>query len=93
MRTFTREEIYTKLKDGIVDIYFIKKDGSTRLMNATWNEAYLPSRDMKDKVEKEQTAEPKEYVAVWDISVRDWRSFRFDSVYRIDSEQVTYGKE
>lgn len=93
MRTFTREEIYKRLKEGLVDVYFTKKDGSTRRMTATWNEAFLPSRDVKDKVESEEKKEAKDYVAVWDMTVRDWRSFRFDSVYRIDSEQVTYGKE
>lgn len=95
MRTFTKQEIYQRLQEGILHVQFIKKDGSNRIMQATWNQAYLPSRDERVKLEEQQKdeAKEKEYVAVWDMSIGDWRSFRFDSVKAINGENVTYGKE
>lgn len=94
-REFTREEIYAKLKEGIVNIHFTKKDGTPRMLQATWNETYLPDLSTAKKAldESKKEDKPKDYCAVWDMSVKDWRSFRFDSVYRIGDEQVTYGKE
>lgn len=99
MREFTREEIYEKLKNGVVDIYFKKKDGTSRMMTATWNEAFIPdhneNKKAKDESEKvaQENAKPKDYCAVWDITVKDWRSFRFESIYRIDGDQVVYGNK
>ena len=97
MREFTRQEIYNKLATGFVDIYFKKKDGTPRQIIATWQEQYLPTKEDSDKaIKQSETTEdqkPKEHVAVWDMTIKDWRSFRFDSVYRIGSEQVTYANK
>ena len=73
-------ELKRLLRENIMNVVFTKADGTSRAMNCTLQESYLP--DMLNKVTKPR---PKnsEAVVVWDIDKRDWRSFRYDTVQHI----------
>lgn len=64
------------LRAGKVEVTFVKKDGSTRVMVATTNPELigaLPAQGVP-------TRERLELVTVWDLDLGQWRSFREDRV-------------
>lgn len=73
------------LQSEKVEITFVKKDGSERVMNCTLKD--IPA----DKAPKGSgKKESDDAIAVFDLDKNEWRSFRFDSVKRIqfDSSAV-----
>jgi DNA-nicking Smr family endonuclease len=69
------------LKMHETTIIFTKKDGSERKMRCTLNENAIPSEKSPKKAGKAQS---EEAIAVFDVEKSDWRSFRFDSVKKIE---------
>lgn len=68
-----------KLTGGVVDVLFLKKDGSQRRMKCTLRQDLLPAQvDLEEAVQK-KTPNP-DLAAVWDIDKQAWRSFRYDSI-------------
>jgi hypothetical protein len=67
---WTKESIAEQLRQGIIDIQFIKKDGSLREMRCTLNEKYLP-----EKTTEGAKKDNPDVLAVWDIDSNGWRSF------------------
>lgn len=68
-----------KLTSGIIDVLFLKKDGSQRRMKCTLRRDLLPEQtDLEESVQK-KTPNP-EVLAVWDLDKEAWRSFRYDSI-------------
>jgi hypothetical protein len=65
------------LKDNKISVTFEKKDGTSREMNCTLSEQMIPVEKSPKGSGKVQS---KEAIAVFDLDVSDWRSFRFDSV-------------
>lgn len=64
-----------------VTITFTKKDGTERVMKCTLLENLIPA----DKTPKGSTkAQPTESLAVFDKEANDWRSFRFDSIKKVE---------
>jgi hypothetical protein len=68
---WTKETIAEQLRKGIMDIQFVKKDGSLREMRCTLNEKYLPEMTKSESTKKENP----DVLAVWDIDSNGWRSF------------------
>lgn len=83
------------LRDGIVEIKFTKKDGTERVMNCTLNESIVPIKEVKDEVKQDMVITTNSLTAVktrvvntdvlpvYDVNVKAWRSFRFDSIKEI----------
>jgi DNA-nicking Smr family endonuclease len=69
------------LKMHETSVTFTKKDGSERKMRCTLNENAIPSEKSPKKAGKAQS---EEAIAVFDVEKSDWRSFRFDSVKKIE---------
>ena len=82
-----REEMISALKRDVCRVTFKKVNGDTRLMYCTLNHAFLPENDrMVNEAGFEPTKQLNEKVlAVWDVDVKGWRSFRVDSVTHFDS--------
>ena len=66
------------LTDTTVTITYMQKDGTVHTMNCTLKKDMLPTYETKRKLV--EMAKPKEYVAVYDIDARDWRSFVIKNV-------------
>lgn len=67
------------LHKAIVNVIFVKKDGTERKMKCTLHSKYLPQQtDIEEQVQK-KTPNP-DVLAVWDLEAEGWRSFRYDSV-------------
>lgn len=68
------------LHSGNVQVDFEKKDGSMRKMICTLLETAIPTEKLPKSGKKTQNFES---VAVFDTEKQEWRSFRFDSIRKI----------
>ncbi|MFZ9515407.1 MAG: SH3 beta-barrel fold-containing protein [Bacteroidia bacterium] len=72
-----RASLKDLLQKQIVEVSFIKADGSTRDMRCTLLEDYITPTT---KTTTRTKAPSDETMAVWDVDANGWRSFRFDSI-------------
>lgn len=74
----------SELFKNIVNVTFIKKDGTQRNMRCTLRPDLLPAQtDIEEAVSKTPSATS---LAVWDLEKEGWRSFRYDSIIGFSSE-------
>ena len=79
-RKVFREWVNGVLRMHYVNIHFRKKDGSIRIMNCTLQEG--KTLDYEKKTDRVKAVN-EETCPVYDIDVKEWRSFRYDSVTEI----------
>ena len=70
--------VKSALVDGVIEIEFLKADGSVRKMNATLNESVVPH--VEENAERKANPDTQ---GVWDTEVNGWRSFRWDRLQGI----------
>jgi len=83
-----------ELKNGVVTVVFVKRDGTWRNMRCTLSDNYIPQVPEEPQVLQEyDDHHPKpartindEVQKVWDIDEGAWRSFRYDSVKQLLKE-------
>lgn len=85
----SREEMIEALQKGVCRVRFTKVNGHTRLMYCTLNPDVLPRKDV---MVEQAGFNPKKQVnekvlAVWDIDVKAWRSFRIDSISMFETPE------
>jgi|TARA_R110002073_G_scaffold93087_1_gene217705 hypothetical protein len=76
----TQDFIKSTLIAGIVQVEFLKADGSLRKMNATLNESIIPK--IKEDATKEKKVNP-DICIIWDTDANAWRSFRWDRLQEV----------
>lgn len=77
-----REWVKNILQNETATLTFTKKDGTIRKMRASLRESDFPSFEKKtDAVRKVN----EEVLSVVDLDKREWRSFRFDSLKKIEA--------
>jgi len=65
------------LKKNVIEILFLKTDGTERKMKCTLMHEYLPAvTEAKESTRKVSTTS----LPVWDLEENAWRSFRIDSL-------------
>lgn len=75
------------LRSSIVDVTFIKKDGTERTMKCTLREDTVPAKVVSESANTVVTktrSSNEDALAVYDIESNGWRSFRWDSVVAIE---------
>ena len=75
----TREELVNLLKESIVTITFLKKDGTKRAMKATLQDSFIPT--LKGSNHKRNN----DVIPVIDTEINQWRSFRLDSILKVET--------
>ena len=76
----TKESIRSLLKNDVLEVVFIKTDGSVREMKCTLQEKFVEAYDKKtDKVKPESD----NVISVWDLDNNGWRSFKLDSIQTV----------
>ena len=70
--------VKSALVDGVIEIEFLKADGSKRTMKATLQESVVPHVEPNT----ERKINPDTQV-VWDTDANGWRSFRWDRLQGI----------
>ena len=78
--TLSKSNILNMLRSGIVNIKFIKVDGTERLMKCTLAEGIVKPHEKTTDREKKVN---ENICSVWDIEKDAWRSFRYDSILQI----------
>lgn len=79
-----REWIRNLLRDDVItdlSITFLKKDGTERVIHPTLSESVIPADKLPKGTGKTTTGDS---IAVFDKDKQEWRSFRFDSVKRVE---------
>ena len=69
------------LRDGPVTVTFTKKNGEERILKCTLKQDIVPLYEKKTDREK---AKNDNVLSVWDLDLSEWRSFRFDSIKKIE---------
>jgi len=79
-----RESLIEILKIDTPTITFTKKNGEPRTMVCTLKEELLPKRKVAESTDKKPVNE--DVICVYDLELKEWRSFRVDSVIKIAIE-------
>ena len=66
----------TLLRENVVNVVFVKNDGTERTMNCTLKSDLLPEQTESTSTRKVNP----EVMSVWDLDNSGWRSFRLDSI-------------
>ncbi len=83
--SWQNEYLKKTLFENVVNVLFIKKDGTERQLICTLKPDLLPAQtDLEEAVQK-KTPNP-DVLAVWDLENQGWRSFRYDSVIGFTKE-------
>ena len=69
------------LRNEIIDVTFLKKNGSERKMQCTLLSEKIPTDMVPKGTNKTQSTET---IAVFDVENQGWRSFRWDSIKQIN---------
>jgi len=77
---WSKSELSEVLRSAKLEVSFIKKDGTGRVMYCTLQEKYLPPM-MEDT--ETATKDNPDLLAVWDIDNDGWRSFRLSSIVAV----------
>lgn len=82
---YQRDTMLKDLRANVVEVHFTKTNGENRVMRCTLAKHMLPESYQKSldeqKEEKNFHKENPDVLAVWDLGVQGWRSFRIDSVF------------
>jgi hypothetical protein len=76
-----RQKIISALVTGPTKITFLKKDGTERVMNCTLKSDL--TEDYEKKTDRVKESNP-DVCPVFDLDLKAWRSFRFDSVRAVE---------
>jgi hypothetical protein len=77
----TRDELYSLLKNEIVEVTFTKLNGDERKMPCTLIESFLPPAKKDDAITQKKVREISDkVVAAWAVESKGFRSFRYDRV-------------
>ena len=68
-----------KLRESILSVVFVKKDGTERKMRCTLREDLIPTLQ-EATTTAQNRVRSDESLAVWDLEKDGWRSFRYDSI-------------
>ena len=76
-----REFLKGVLKNETATLTFQKKDGTMRVMKCSLREEHMPSYEKKTERVR---ATNDETLSVVDLEKNEWRSFRYDSIRKIE---------
>lgn len=76
----SKEQLKNLLRENVLSVVFIKKDGSERVMECTLKPDLLPTQDENTESKDKVRTENPDVIQVYDLENTGWRSFRVDSV-------------
>ena len=84
---YERDTLLKDLRDNVIEVTFIKVDGTSRLLRCTLDPKLLPESYIKEDEEKEKAfhRENTNVISAWDVQKGGWRSFRIDSVQYVQT--------
>lgn len=79
----TKEALRESLRENVLEVSFLKLDGTRRVMNCTLKEGVIPEVKSSNNEKTNKSPEDNPNVTVWDCDVNGWRSFRYDRVQEV----------
>jgi len=86
---YSKAELQEILSKNTVSVVFTKKDGTERNMFCTLDPQFLPAMREDTTVSDSKRPPNDSVVAVWDLDIGAWRSFRLDSIKAMEYEPST----
>ena len=77
-----RDWLKSILNDGVANIHFLKSDGTERVMKCTLDRKVVP-QVVSEEPKKVRAISP-DVLPVYDIEAQGWRSFRWNSIIKVD---------
>ena len=74
-----QDSIKSELQNGVVEVTFVKVDGTERVMRCTLNEGKIPEASRPKESGKQRAVNP-DVQPVFDLDEQHWKSFRWDSL-------------
>jgi len=74
---YTKDEILERLRNEVVEVTFIKKDGEYSTKKMTLRADLLPEKK-QDHVERPRG--PEDLISAWSLNDEWWRAFYVDNV-------------
>lgn len=82
-----KSHVIELLKNEVIDIEFVKKDGTTRAMTCTLKHDQLPEQvDVEQHIQEKVKPVNEEFLAVFDTVNQGWRSFRWNSLMQVNGQ-------
>ena len=75
-----RADLKRLLAKGLVNVEFVKVDGSVRTIDCTMNSDLIPEAKLPKTVSESVTEVESPVAKVFVNSLQEWRSFRWDSI-------------
>jgi hypothetical protein len=79
-----KDWLRSNLSTGPVTVTFTKKDGFERVMKCTTDPTYILFKDPTVLESRNERTVSEEVMPVYDLESNGWRSFRWDSVKRVE---------
>ena len=79
----TKPKVVESLRSAICTVEFTKKDGTSRLMECTLDQQYLPAQEVVTEStvsKKPRKPLPDNLIRVYDIDVAGWRTINLDTI-------------
>lgn len=80
MKFFKYDDLKKKLRDGIVEVTFTKKDGTERIMKCTLKESLIPEKHKPKGDNPREGGNSINVIACYDVEKEGWRSFTVSDV-------------
>ena len=84
-----RQDLREFLFDGEIEVKFEKVDGTERVMRCTLHPDLIPDAMMPKGDIDPQPTENLDIMKVFDIEVKQWRSFRLDNLIYIKTNHTS----
>lgn len=76
-----QQEVKNALQERVCTVTFTKVNGDERVMACTLKTDLLPEQtDVEEHIEKKVKTPNPSVLAVYDVTAKGWRSFRWDSM-------------
>jgi hypothetical protein len=83
-----KSRVIELLKNEVIDIEFVKKDGTIRAMTCTLKQDRLPKQvDLEQHIQEKEKVVNEEFLAVFDTINQGWRSFRWNSLKNVNGQE------
>jgi len=80
MKFFKYDELKKKLREGIVEVTFTKKDGTQRVMKCTLKESLIPEKHKPKGDNPREGGNTTNVIPCYDVEKQGWRSFTIADV-------------
>lgn len=81
----SKEDLIKVLQQDVIFVTFNKLNGDQRTMECTLEPSVLPEATRGDALSQTRVRNiESKTIVVWDVNAKDWRSFRYDRIIKVE---------